>query len=850
MPSGRGDAREEATPIVFVEAPPLASPVLADDGQSAVVAAVPAAVGNPNTSSDAPKEAMATVPRQFAASLAPWLPWVSLAWLGGVVLVSVRHFGGWVGVQRLRWVGTTEVAADLTDRARRLMDRMRISRPVRILQSGLTELPIVVGWLRPVVLLPAGLLTGLSPRQLEAILAHELAHVRRYDYLINLLQTAIETLLFYHPAVWWLSRRIRIEREHCCDDVAVDVCGNNVDYAEALAAVEQRRAAALAMAIGGRGRVSTALVRVRRVLGIAQEDKPHRTRTLGAGLIALSLVVALVGYLAVAGEDAEGRPQEQVSRAEGNPSEAKIAAAPQPEDKVGSVVGRVLDGASKAKEVVADSDRPGKESAASRAELRTAERLVDKIVSADFKPGQMHPLDFSWTLGGGMVVNDFGYHHAMMVQNWERHATSDERMDADVKKLIAIGPDVADLINRKLRDVPPEHPAAARLALVLRAIGTKDSVPVLIDLMRRATAKTEAPNPLFARQTTLLACTSALWQITGRPLCHAPDAWQQWWNAVQDIFLPARDQKNRGVDESQVLPLVQRFRSDQYVARERLIVLGPNAVPHLRGALDAASDPTRMKIVWVMDELNATGQIPAELRRSYFVDRLGRQVASESFHLPIHERARLRALRHCSFADFCRIAIEVDRKYGQRGANGEMWGWVKMNSRLFRRLFGTVTPGETRVWAGAEPLEGAAESVAEAVPVLIEALDQADYASRKAASELAAMIGFTSHEKPEALIQRLEQQWLKEEHEHLRYDIGLAMARFQTPEVHAAVKRGLWSDRAEIVADSARLVDWSDMRPASRFPEVYDRLVDLTRHGDERVRSNSVRTLRDHAGQR
>jgi len=257
-----------------------------------------------------------------------------------------------------------------------------------------------------------------------------------------------------------------------------------------------------------------------------------------------------------------------------------------------------------------------------------------------------------------------------------------------------------------------------------------------------------------------------------------------------------------------------------------------------------------MEVVWVMDELNATGQIPAELRRSYFVDRLGRQIAPESFHLPIHERARLRALRHCSFADFCRIAIEVDREHGQRGANGEMWGWVKTNSRLFRRLFGTVTPGERRVWAGAEPLEGTTQSVAEAVPVLIEALDRTDYASRKAASELAAMIGFTSHEKPEALIQKLEHGWLKEEDEHLRYDIGLAMARFQTPEVHAAVKRGLWSDRAEIVGDSARLVDWSDMRPASRFPEVYDRLVDLTRHDDERVRSNSVRTLRYYAGQR
>ena len=80
---------------------------------------------------------------------------------------------------------------------------------------------MVVGWLRPVILLPASALTGLAPSQLEAVIAHELAHIRRHDYLVNLFQTTVETLLFYHPASWWISRQIRAEREHCCDDVAV-----------------------------------------------------------------------------------------------------------------------------------------------------------------------------------------------------------------------------------------------------------------------------------------------------------------------------------------------------------------------------------------------------------------------------------------------------------------------------------------------------------------------------------------------------------------------------------------------------------------------------------------------------
>ena len=103
------------------------------------------------------------------------------------------------------------------------------------------DVPTVIGWLKPVVLLPASALAGLSPNQVEAILAHELAHIRRHDYLVNLLQTLVETLLFYHPAVWWLSRRIRAERENCCDDLAVSLCGDPVAYAAALAELEDLR---------------------------------------------------------------------------------------------------------------------------------------------------------------------------------------------------------------------------------------------------------------------------------------------------------------------------------------------------------------------------------------------------------------------------------------------------------------------------------------------------------------------------------------------------------------------------------------------------------------------------------
>ena len=163
--------------------------------------------------------------------------------------------------------GASPAAEGLQQIVARLSRRLHIGRGVRLLESTLVDVPTVIGWLKPVVLLPASALAGLSPQQLEAILAHELAHIRRHDYLVNLLQTLVETLLFYHPAVWWLSRRIRVERENCCDDLAVSLCGDPVTYATALADLEELRGAArpafLAMAATG----GSLLQRVRRLLG-------------------------------------------------------------------------------------------------------------------------------------------------------------------------------------------------------------------------------------------------------------------------------------------------------------------------------------------------------------------------------------------------------------------------------------------------------------------------------------------------------------------------------------------------------------------------------------------------------
>ncbi|MEX2301204.1 MAG: M56 family metallopeptidase [Bryobacterales bacterium] len=166
-----------------------------------------------------------------AARISSYLSLLVYFWFAGVCLLGIRSLGGWVVVQRLRRQASRPADDAGQQQLARLARRLGIARLVQLRESAAAQAPAVIGWLKPVVLLPVAALGGLSPQQLEALLAHELAHIRRHDYLVNLFQTAIETLLFYHPAVWWVGRRIRAERENCCDDLAVEVCGDALLYA-------------------------------------------------------------------------------------------------------------------------------------------------------------------------------------------------------------------------------------------------------------------------------------------------------------------------------------------------------------------------------------------------------------------------------------------------------------------------------------------------------------------------------------------------------------------------------------------------------------------------------------------
>jgi beta-lactamase regulating signal transducer with metallopeptidase domain len=236
--------------------------------------------------------APATASRWPRERLEAWSVIAVPLWLIGVLALSSRLVASWFIVERIKRAAQRPVSKAWRIRANTLADRLRVSRPFQIVESAVVNVPMVIGWLRPVILLPGAALTGLSPGQLEAVIAHELGHIRRHDYVINVLQTTVETLLFYHPASWWISHRIRVEREHCCDDVAVELCGDRVLYARALADLDELRTADVAFGLAATG--GPLMRRIHRLLGLSSTDRDHAPTWMVVGALLTALTFALM----------------------------------------------------------------------------------------------------------------------------------------------------------------------------------------------------------------------------------------------------------------------------------------------------------------------------------------------------------------------------------------------------------------------------------------------------------------------------------------------------------------------------------------------------------------------------
>ncbi len=242
------------------------------------------------------------------------LPWLAPFWFAGVILFQLRSLGSWIAARRLRNRGVCPPPDRWQQRLLELANQIRLSKPVALLESCLTDIPVVIGNLRPAILVPIGFLSGMPECQIEAILLHELAHVLRRDYLVNLIQTVVEGFLFYHPAVWWISAVIRSERENCCDDMVVAAGSEVKEYADALTTLEQNRQTVQEPALAATG--GSLMNRIRRLLD--QSGKSRQGSLPGApGPLLSSSVMLLTAVLAFMAWPAMSPPAHaQVSQAQ------------------------------------------------------------------------------------------------------------------------------------------------------------------------------------------------------------------------------------------------------------------------------------------------------------------------------------------------------------------------------------------------------------------------------------------------------------------------------------------------------------------------------------------------------
>lgn len=218
------------------------------------------------------------------------IPYMLIIWFGGIAILLFRLAisMGWVWHVKSNRIEASEIAPILTT----LLHRIKVKMNVEVGISGWVPSPVTLGHLKPIILFPVGLVNQLTPAEVEAILAHELAHIVRHDYLTNIAQSCMETLFYYHPVTWWISRTVRAERENRADDLAVSWYGDKIEYAKAILAVqeiESRRQPALAM--GFASRKGQMLNRIHRILNLPYKNQIHMEKSV---LFSLGSILCLV----------------------------------------------------------------------------------------------------------------------------------------------------------------------------------------------------------------------------------------------------------------------------------------------------------------------------------------------------------------------------------------------------------------------------------------------------------------------------------------------------------------------------------------------------------------------------
>ncbi len=232
--------------------------------------------------------------KEYLPQLSAYIPYIITAYCAGLIIMLLR-FG--VNVWRTRSMTLNALphpSAHWDNFIDRWSAHLGINKQVKLLLSADINVPVMLGWLKPVILIPVATISNLSTEQTEAIIMHELAHIRRHDYLLNIIQTTIETILFFNPFVWLTSRIVRTEREHCCDDIVVECAADPMHYARALTLLEEDRINSLALA--ATGNKNQLLNRIKRIMEMKKRDATQRRSpliavTVTAVLLAGSLVI-------------------------------------------------------------------------------------------------------------------------------------------------------------------------------------------------------------------------------------------------------------------------------------------------------------------------------------------------------------------------------------------------------------------------------------------------------------------------------------------------------------------------------------------------------------------------------
>ena len=243
----------------------------------------------------------------------------ALIWGIGVGLLMARFALHWLWSQRLRTRMVANPDGQWLDIFDELKTQLSISKSVKMLKSGLAQTPMVVGWISPVVLVPAAAFASLSPEQMRMILAHELMHIRRYDHWVNQFQALVEIILFFHPAIWWLSRQMRIEREYCCDDASLQAVPAPKMLAETLAQLELMRISSPTNSLAANG--GSLMDRITRILDNrvrTKETNKHKMKIQTLGVITAAAL--LVG--GITNVEAKDTKKAQISKKE--PAKAKL----------------------------------------------------------------------------------------------------------------------------------------------------------------------------------------------------------------------------------------------------------------------------------------------------------------------------------------------------------------------------------------------------------------------------------------------------------------------------------------------------------------------------------------------